>query len=562
LHAPAAGADPRLTDGAATARLIADPKVADWLERYPPRPLADATYDRETRTWQVDVWSGAAGEVATGKVDDRTGRVTEAWIGPQVAWRMARGYRGAFGGREINRPLVWLLLSGVFLLGLAELRRPLCMRNLDLLVLLSFSVSLWAFNHAHVFWAAPLAYPPLLYVVGRLAWIGFGRGRPSRTRPLWPVWLLVAATVFLTGFRVGLNVEASNVIDVGYSGVIGAQRIVHGQAPYGHFPTRDGKACGEADTDGDVRDHVQTNGRCESANERGDTYGPVVYLSYVPGYALFGWSGRWETRTGARNLPAAHFTSILFDLLCLAGLALVGLRFGGRRLAATLAFAWAAYPFTQYASSSNTNDALVPAFLIWGFWLVSRPGARGALLALASWTKFAPLVVVPLWARYGRRDARTLVSFAVGFIAASAVAFSVLLLEPDPLHAARVFVDRTIGWQLTRHSPFSIWDWGQYHAAGVPDLKVLQRVLEVAVAAAAVALFWVPRRLTPLKLAALTGALLAAFEVVLTHWSYLYIVWFFPFAAVVLLSGAPRIRDRVAPPPDVGRETRELVAAG
>jgi hypothetical protein len=91
---------------------------------------------------------------------------------------------------------------------------------------------------------------------------------------------------------------------------------------------------------------------------------------------------------------------------------------------------------------------------------------------------------------------------------------------------------------------------------------VLQRVLEVAVAAAAVALFWVPRRLTPLKLAALTGALLAAFEVVLTHWSYLYIVWFFPFAAVVLLSGAPRIRDRVAPPPDVGRETRELVAAG
>ena len=26
----------------------------------------------------------------------------------------------------------------------------------------------------------------------------------------------------------------------------------------------------------------------------------------------------------------------------------------------TLAFAWVAYPFTQYVSSSNTNDALPP----------------------------------------------------------------------------------------------------------------------------------------------------------------------------------------------------------
>ena len=26
------------------------------------------------------------------------------------------------------------------------------------------------------------------------------------------------------------------MIDVGYSGVIGAERIVHGQAPWGNFP--------------------------------------------------------------------------------------------------------------------------------------------------------------------------------------------------------------------------------------------------------------------------------------------------------------------------------------
>ena len=117
--------------------------------------------------------------------------------------------------------------------------------------------------------------------------------------------------------------RASNVIDVGYSGVIGADRIAHGQVPYGHFPVELGKACGPADADGEIRNHVQTNGRCESANPQGDTYGPVAYEAYLPGYLALGWTGKWD------DLPAAHFASIAFDLLCLLGLALVGLRFGG-----------------------------------------------------------------------------------------------------------------------------------------------------------------------------------------------------------------------------------------
>ena len=89
-----------------------------------------------------------------------------------------------------------------------------------------------------------------------------------------------------------------------------------------------------------------------------DTYGPVSYEAYIPGYLAFGWTGKWD------DLPAAHFTSILFDMLALIGLGLVGRRFGGARLGATLAFAWAAYPFTQYVSSSNSNDAIMPALLI------------------------------------------------------------------------------------------------------------------------------------------------------------------------------------------------------
>ena len=44
----------------------------------------------------------------------------------------------------------------------------------------------------------------------------------------------------------------------------------------------------------------------------------------------------------------------------------------------------------------------------------------------------------------------------------------------------------------------------------------------------------VPRRKGPLELAALTAALLIGFELVLTHWFYLYIPWFLPFVALAL----------------------------
>jgi hypothetical protein len=61
-------------------------------------------------------------------------------------------------------------------------------------------------------------------------------------------------------------------------------------------------------------------------------------------------------------------------------------------------------------------------------------------------------------------------------------------------------------------------------------------VLEVLLVAGAVALGWWPRRRTPLQLAAFTGVLLVGFELVLTHWFYLYLPWFFPFAAIALLA--------------------------
>ena len=82
--------------------------------------------------------------------------------------------------------------------------------------MLSFTASLWYFNEGDIFTSVSLVYPPLAYLLGRAVWIGVrGKATPA-ARPVWPIWLLAAVTVFAAGFRVGLNVRASNVIDVGY----------------------------------------------------------------------------------------------------------------------------------------------------------------------------------------------------------------------------------------------------------------------------------------------------------------------------------------------------------
>ena len=112
--------------------------------------------------------------------------------------------------------------------------------------------------------------------------------------------------VFLIGFRIGLNVTNSNVIDVGYAGVIGSNKILHDQKLYGGWPTD---------------------------NPQGDTYGPFNYYAYVPFTATFGWSGVWD------NLPAAHAAAIAFDLLTMLGLFLLGRAIRGPTLGTLLAYA-------------------------------------------------------------------------------------------------------------------------------------------------------------------------------------------------------------------------------
>jgi hypothetical protein len=516
----------KVTRSEAIAAADRDPNVrAEEREHGELGPTASVDDGR----WEVAYFSGGD-ELVLVLVDAHSGEVTESWTGDQVAWKMARGYSGAFG-HKLNAPYVFLPLCLIFLLGLVDWRRLWRVANLDLLVLLGFGVSHYFFNRADIGVSVPLVYPVLLYLLGRSLWIGL-RGVGEGLRPVWPVAWMVVAALFLMGFRVGLNLADSGAIDVGYAGVVGADRIAHGEPIYDNFP-----------------DDISS----------GDTYGPVNYLAYVPFEAIWPWSGSWD------DLPAAHGAAVLFDIAVLTFLILLGIRIRpgpeGQRLAATLAFGWAAYPYTAYVLESNSNDSLVAALLLAALLFAARPLARGALLASSIWAKFVAAPLVPMFLTYrpapesptqdpgpssaGGVRARPRAQDTPGrpallFVIGALLVTAAVLLWPALDPGLRTFYDRTIGIQAGRDSPFSIW--------GQTSLEPLRIAILALTALASIAFAFVPRNKSLIQLAALSAALLIALQLTLHHWFYLYIVWFYPLLLIALAALPARRR-----PPDPAR---------
>ena len=492
-----------------------DPNVAEQSERH--GRLETAIETKDGWAWQVGYISDDGTEVAQVIVDGSSGDVRESWTGDQVAWPMARGYEGQFG-HVLNAPYVWLPLCGIFLLGLVDWRRPWRIAHLDLLALLAFGVSHVFFNRGEIGVSVPLVYPVLAYLLARMLWLGFRGGAPLR--PACPAAWLAIAAVFLIAFRVTINVADSGVIDVGYAGTVGADRIAHGQPIYGE-------------------------GEFPEDNRFGDTYGPSNYYAYVPFELALPWSGEWD------ELAASHAAAIAFDLAAVAGLFVFGLRLrpgrAGRELGAILAFAWVAYPYTAFALQSNSNDSLIAALLVWSLVLFARPLARGALLALAAVAKFAPLMLAPLYVAgdrglLERRRERGLGRSRLGWLrpvlgCAAAFAAVVVLMVAHPAidPGLATFWERTVENQLDRTSPFSIW--GQANGIGWLQTAVIALAVGLAVAVA-----FVPRRRSIAPVAALAAAVVIAVELAAEHWFYLYIPWFLPALLIALAIAAPLSR--------------------
>ncbi|MDQ3758812.1 MAG: hypothetical protein M3331_02560, partial [Actinomycetota bacterium] len=206
----------------------------------------------------------------------------------------------------------------------------------------------------------------------------------------------------------------------------------------------------------------------------------------------------------------------------------------GQRLGLILAFAWLTYPYTAFASQSNTNDSLVAVFLVWGLVALSSPVGRGLLVGLAAMVKFAPLALVPLYATgrrglAGRFEGRRPIVPALVAGAAALFAVALMLAHPAIDPGLATFYERTVESQLDRESPFSIW--GQ-----VDGVDTVQRIVLAGAAVLGVIVAFRPRERTTAQVAALGAAVVIAAQLAVDHWFYLYIPWFcgLVFAALVL----------------------------
>ncbi len=485
-----------LTPGRATAIATGSLTPQGSVRRFDVRTRTGAGLPRQ---WQVDYFDAGGKDVGQVVIDDAGGCVVEKWTGTQVDTKLARGYPGAVSG-DVNHLWIWLPLCVLFLAPFVDPRRPLRLIHLDLLVLLGFSVSLALFNHAKIEASVALVYPVLAYVFVRMLIAGL---RPVETRdrllPFAPRGLLVAGIVALVAFHTAYVARDGKVIDVGLAGVIGADRLVKGDEVYGP-------------------------GASSGMPIRGDVYGPVNYLSYVPFEQAFPWSGKWD------EVSAARAAALGFELLTALALFALGRRVRagpeGRTLGVALAYAWLAYPFTMYTLGSSFNDSLVALLVVCCLLVISSAPARGAVSALAGLTKFGPLILAPLFAAgRGERRPRALILFTLAFLVTAAVVTIPLL--PDG--GFRALYDRTLGYQASRGSPFSVW--GQ-----APSLHFLQTVSKVVALALAALFFFVPRQRTTLQVAALAAVLLIAVQVTANHWFYPYVTWFAPLVLLALFA--------------------------
>jgi hypothetical protein len=486
---------------AAQARQVADASAAVRGERAKGQlvPRIYAVGDN----WQVSYFRGST-EVARAVVDGRRplliGRVL---TGPYVLYPAARGTRSTFLTR---RAWTYLLLTVLFIVPFVHPRGRPRLAHLDLLALASIAADELIFSYGHLYASVPLMYPPLLYLGGRCLWRTYrpapGDGLDSwlSTRAL--MALLAALVVFRTWWTLAWGVAG----DVGFASMFGADSILHGFNLYTVHPA-----------------HF-------------DTYGPLNYLLYTPFDAI------WPLRLGggAGRLTGALVASLAADLTVIGLLFFIGrkLRPGAdsTRMGVILAFAWAACPATFLALVGGSNDVLVAVFVLAPLLALQTPALRGALVGFGGAVKFAPLCLIALIAR-GQRFERRATAVA---LAACAIVFVLVFVPYVEQSGARTVWRATLGYQLGRTSPFTLWG---LH----PSLGWLHPVF-IAIALGLFGLTAVRPRAdrTLVQIAAASAALLIAFQLAANVWWHGYADWFAGPVLIALLAGR---RERVADAP-------------
>ena len=480
---PAAASAAAPTEDQAIRIAIGVPQVQKVLATY---KSIRASPSRAGGHWEVIFFDSNDESRAQVDIDLLSGTVLRVFTGTKAAFPLARGGQSGFAQRTLEAVWIWLPMTLLFVGVFFDRRRPWRLLHLDLAAIAALSISFAFWMKGNLDASVPLVYPTLVYVLVRMLLAGLRpRERAGPISPLAPK-VIVGLTLALVALRLGLTLADNWVSDIGYASVAGADRILDGAELY----TRGGL-------------HF-------------DTYGPLAYVLYIPFLLI------WPFHESQQYPPAAEAAAIVWELVTVAGLVVLGRRL---RIGWALALAWAACPFTALTVVDGSNDGLVAALLVWSLVAFSSPALRGALAGASAAAKIAPGFILPVFARgTGRLDVKR-TTIALGASIVVAVVSLAPLLPPG---GVKEFYDATIGFQLHRNSPFSIWsqhDW----------LEPLQTLLKSASLVLALALALFPRGTrTFAQMAAFATAVLVAAELPLQHWFYLYVPWFLPLYCVAL----------------------------
>ena len=257
--------------------------------------------------------------------------------GPGSRWpgRWRAATRARSGGRSTRRGSGSRCASCS---SLPFLRPPLRLLHLDLAVLLAFSVSYALLRRRGARRLGPGRVSAARLPARAHAGVAVARGRalrpagPADRPPLRlavPAGFLVLGVVFLVGFRIALNVADGNVIDVGYAGVIGADRIASRRRALRRLPRR--QRARRHLRPGRLRRVRPVRARCCRGAGAGTTCPPPT-------------RPRWPSTSAARCCCG-----------CSAGAS------AARRWGSCWRTSGSTYPFTLLVANSNANDALVAA---------------------------------------------------------------------------------------------------------------------------------------------------------------------------------------------------------
>ena len=408
---------------------------------------------------------------------------------------------------------MWSLVPFAALIGVALFDRRSAWRpQLDLLALLSL-LAVLAFAGAQRPWSTFLLVPPLGYLAVALpASARRGAARRAGLSAALPCSWLLGAIVVLCAVHIAWASAGARPTDVGIDSVQGALNLIGGHPLYG-------------------------------AGLGSDTYGPVTFEAYVPFAAL---------ASGAN--AAARLATLFFTLLTALLLFALGRRARGTTVGVTLAFCWLALPLTVYEDALGWNDSLVAAALVGVLLAANRPASRGAMAAVAAWTKLAPLALVPLLASRPRAHGRREIAwFALAFVLGGVVVFVPALAHSTPA----TFISHTFGFQANRAPVNSIWASLAQYGAGTPWLADGARVLHGLVVAITLAFaLLLPRARLRDDIAAIAAAsagVLILVTLSLSYFAFSYLLWFAPLVLVAVILGAapawasPARRCRAAP---------------